>query len=125
MRILVDAQALLWWLDDPSLLSEPARAAMRDGQNEVLVSAATIWEIVIKQALGKLQAPDDLGGAIASCRFATLPVTMPHALAVRVLPAIHRDPFDRMLVAQAMVERTEIVTRDPAILQYEVRCIPA
>jgi len=125
MRVLLDAQALLWWLDDPSLLSEQARAAVRDGRNEVLVSAVTVWEIVIKQALGKLDVPGDLEGAIASSRFATLPVTMQHALLVRGLPAVHRDPFDRMLVAQAMAERAEIVTRDALIGKYPVRCIPA
>lgn len=125
MRILVDAHTLLWWLDDPALLSEAARSAIRDARNDVLVSAATIWEIVIKQALGKLEAPDDLESAISSCRFATLPVTVPHALAVRGLPAINRDPFDRMLVAQAMVEHVEIATRDPMIAKYPLRCIVA
>jgi PIN domain nuclease of toxin-antitoxin system len=125
MRLLVDAHTLLWWLDDPALLSEAARSAIRDARNDVLVSAATIWEIVIKQALGKLQAPDDLQGAISSCRFATLPITVSHALAVRGLPAIHRDPFDRMLVAQAMVEHMEIAARDPVVPKYPVRCIVA
>ena len=125
MRILVDAHTLLWWLDDPSILSEHARSALRDARNEVLVSAATVWEIVIKQALGKLDAPGDIAGAIASSRFATLPITVPHALAVRALPSIHRDPFDRMLIAQALVERMEIVTRDPEIPKYPVSCILA
>lgn len=125
MKLLVDAHTLLWWLDDPALLSEQARLAIRDGGNDVLVSAATIWEIVVKQALGKLDAPEDLADAISASRFATLPVTMPHALAVRWLPAIHRDPFDRMLIAQAMVEQLEIVTRDQAIPKYAVRCIIA
>jgi len=125
MRLLVDAHTLLWWLDDPALLSEAARSAIRDARNEVLVSAATIWEIVIKQALGKLKAPDDLEVAISSCRFATLPITVPHALAVRGLPAIHRDPFDRMLVAQAMAEHLQIVTRDTTLPKYPVRCLVA
>jgi PIN domain nuclease of toxin-antitoxin system len=125
MRFLVDAHTLLWWLDDPALLSAPAQSAIRDGRNDILVSAATIWEIVIKQALGKLEAPDDLDGAISSCRFTPLPVTMPHALAVRGLPPIHRDPFDRLLVAQAMVERAEILTRDPTIPKYPVPCLIA
>ena len=124
-RLLIDTHALLWWLEDPSTLSVEARSAILDARNEVLVSSATVWEIIIKQALGKLDAPDDLEEAIAACRFVALPVTIPHALAIRTLPAIHRDPFDRMLIAQAQVERLEIVTRDTAIRSYPVQSIIA
>ena len=125
MRVLLDTHVLLWWLDDPSLLSVEAQAAIRDGRNEVLVSAVTVWEIVIKKGLGKLEAPDDLESELVSSRFAALPITVPHALAVRALPEIHGDPFDRMLVAQALIDRLTIVTRDPAIHRYPVPCIAA
>ena len=89
------------------------------------MSSATVWEIVIKQALGKLDAPDDLDQAIAASKFVQLPVTISHALALRTLPALHRDPFDRMLIAQALVEKLEIVTRDPVVLTYPVPHIVA
>lgn len=125
MRLLLDTHALLWWLDDPSLLSDDARSAVRDGENEVLVSAATAWEIVVKQALGRLDAPEDLEAVLRDCRFEALPVTIPHALALRALPPIHRDPFDRMLIAQTMTEGLRIVTRDETILRYPVTHIVA
>ncbi len=98
MNLLLDTHVLLWWLDDPSTLSDRAESAIRDPDNNVLVSAATVWEIIIKKAIGKLDAPDDLDQALRDCGFAALPVTVPHALAVRSLPTHHRDPFDRMLV---------------------------
>jgi PIN domain nuclease of toxin-antitoxin system len=120
MTLLLDTHAFLWWLDDPSLLSPAAREAIGDGRNTVYVSAAVVWEIVIKKALGKLDAPDDLGGAMAANRFLPLPVTVPHALAVASLPNVHRDPFDRLLVAQAVHEGIKIVSRDPNVLLYGV-----
>ncbi len=121
MNLLLDTHVLLWWLDDPARLSEASRAAIRDGKNAAYVSAATVWEIVIKKALGKLDTPDDLEGVLRTCRFTPLPVTIAHALAVRSLPPHHRDPFDRMLVAQAICDGLTLVTRDPEILLYPVQ----
>ena len=121
MNLLLDTHVLLWWLDDPTRLSEASRTAIRDGKNTVYVSAAAVWEIVIKKALGKLDAPDDLDEVLRTCRFTPLPVTIAHALAVRSLPTHHRDPFDRMLVAQAICEGLTVVTRDPQILLYPVQ----
>src|SRR5262245_8316684 len=112
MTLLLDTHVLLWWLDDPALLSEPAREAISNGKNTVYVSAAIVWEIVIKRSLGKPQAPDDLEEAITKNRFLPLPVTIAHAQAVESLPAVHRDPFDRMLIAQAKHERLKVVSRD-------------
>ncbi len=111
MSLLLDTHVLLWWLKDPALLSEGARNAIEDGENLVYVSAAVAWEIAIKRALGKLQA-GNLEEAITENQFLTLPVTVSHALAVEKLPDHHRDPFDRMLVAQAMSERLTLVSRD-------------
>ena len=99
--------------------------AIEDAGNEVMVSAATVWEIVIKKALGKLDAPDDFEAAVDACRFVRLPVTFAHALTVRDLPSVHRDPFDRMLVAQAIVEGLTLVTRDSNVLRYPVPSIEA
>ncbi len=125
MTLLLDTHAFLWWLDDPSLLSKPARKAIADGKNTVYVSAAVVWEISIKKALGKLKAPDDLEAAMTANRFLPLPVTIPHALAVQSLPGIHRDPFDRLLIAQAKHEGFKLVSRDSNVPLYGVPYIVA
>ncbi|MBU4271307.1 MAG: type II toxin-antitoxin system VapC family toxin [Planctomycetes bacterium] len=125
MRLLLDTHVLLWWLDDPTQISEEAISAVQNPENAVYVSAATAWEIVIKKALGKLDAPDNLGEALDDCRFSTLSVTIEHAQAIRELPIHHHDPFDRMLVAQTKVEGLTIVTRDSEILRYPVPHLPA
>ncbi len=120
MNLLLDTHVLLWWLDDPSVLSKTAETAIRDLDNIVLVSAATFWEIVIKKAIGKLDAPDDLDQVLLDCGFTPLPVTVRHAIAVGSLPSHHRDPFDRMLVAQAMTEGLTVISRDAIVLRYPV-----
>lgn len=104
MKLLIDTHVLLCWLDDPALLSLAARDAIADPANDVQVSAAVVWEIVIKAGLGKLAIPLDLDDVIRRSGFRYLPVDVAHALAIRNLPNHHRDPFDRMLVAQAVVE---------------------
>jgi PIN domain nuclease of toxin-antitoxin system len=118
MTLLLDTHAFLRRLDDPQLLSEAAREAIGDGRNTVHLSAVVAWEITIKRALGKLDAPDDLEAAMAANRFLPLPITVSHALAVRDLPDHHRDPFDRLLIAQALVEGFTLVSRDPLVLRY-------
>lgn len=125
MTLLLDTHVFLWWLDDPSQLSKAAMKAIGDGKNTVYVSAAVVWEISIKKALGKLDAPDDLEAAMAANRFLPLPVTIPHALAVQTLPDVHRDPFDRLLVAQAKHEGFKLVSRDPNVPLYSVAHIVA
>ena len=120
MTLSLDTHAFLWWLDDPQLLSKAARKAIGDGKNNVYISAAVIWEITIKMALGKLDAPDDLEAAMAANRFLPLPVTVKHALAVRSLPDHHRDPFDRLLIAQARHEGFKFVSRDRHVASYGV-----
>ncbi len=125
MTLLLDTHVLLWWLDDPKLLSKAAQRAIREGGNTVYVSAAVVWEIAIKKALGKLTAPDDLEAPMTASRFLPLPITIPHALAVLTLPDHHRDPFDRMLIAQALHEKLRLVTRDQDIQKYPVPLIIA
>ncbi len=120
MTLLLDTCVFLWWLDDPRRLSRAARKAIGDGKNTVDISAAVVWEIAIKRALGKFDAPRDLEGAMASNRFLPLPVTIPHALAVETLPNHHRDPFDRMLIAQARREGFKLVSRDHHVPLYGV-----
>jgi len=125
MTLSLDTHALLWWLDDPKLLSKEARQAIGNGKNTVYVSAAVVWEIVIKKSLGKLDTPDDLEAAMAANRFLPLPVTIPHALAVLSLPDHHRDPFDRILIAQARHEGFKFVSRDSNVPLYGVPHIVA
>ena len=121
MNLLLDTHILLWWLADDPGLSEKQRSAIADPANVVYVSAASAWEIAIKKALGKLIAPNDLGAALIASELEQLPITGTHAEAVGDLPLHHRDPFDRMLIAQAGVEDLTVVTGDPIFAQYEVR----
>ena len=127
MRALLDTHAFLWWSGDDPQLSVPARQAVAASENEVYVSAASAWEIAIKMALGRLRAPADLEGFFAEemrrSAFRPLCMHVGHGLAVRALPDHHRDPFDRILVAQAQIERVPIVTADPMISRYGVETI--
>ena len=125
MKLLLDTHVVLWWLEDPLLLSMAARQAIADPTNEVLVSAATCWEIALKRGLGKLTAPADLRGALLSCGFTELDVTTAHALATESLMMHHRDPFDRMLIAQALVEGATLVSRDSSVVAYGIPTITA
>lgn len=120
MTLSLDTHVFLWWLDDPQLLSRAARKAIGDGKNTVYVSAAVVWEIAIKRALGKLDAPHDLEAAMAANHFLPLAVTVPHVLAVAALPRRHRDPFDRLLIAQAHHEGFKFVSRDCYAALYGV-----
>jgi PIN domain nuclease of toxin-antitoxin system len=125
MTLLLDTHAFLWWLDDPQKLSKAARKAISDGKNTVYISAAVAWEIAIKRALGKLEAPDDLESAITANRFLPLPISIAHTQALRFLPDHHRDPFDRLLIAQARHEGFRLVSRDPHVPHYGVSHIVA
>lgn len=120
MNLLLDTHVLLWWLDDHPALGEEARAAIREGHNLVFVSAASAWEIAIKRALGKLEAPDDLEEAVVASRFQSLPITLGHAQSVGRLPRHHDDPFDRMLIAQAHTEQLTVITHDKRFGAYHV-----
>jgi PIN domain nuclease of toxin-antitoxin system len=116
--LLLDAHALLWWLDDSPELGGQARAAIADPLNDVLISAATVWEIEIKRALGKLEAPAGLVDALEPAGLGSLPITLRDAESAARLPDFHRDPFDRMLVAQAQRLDAVIVTRDNVFTAY-------
>ena len=116
---------LLWWLADDRALSTTARDAIADGANEVVVSAATAWEIAIKRALGKLDAPDDLAGVVGENDFRALPIDFSHAAVAGALPPHHHDPFDRLLVAQAQNEGLTLVTGEVRIGAYAVDVMAA
>ena len=122
-RLLLDTQALLLALADDPELAPSARSAIADPANEVFVSAVSIWEIAIKRALGKLKAPGGIAALVEESGFQELVVTSFHAEQAGGLPMHHRDPFDRMLVAQAQAEGLTIVTSDRRIPQYGVRTI--
>ena len=119
MRLLLDTHALLWWLADRGL-TDHARDVIADPGNLVMVSAASAWEISIKQALGKVSAPDDLEQQVEESGFTPLPISIAHGLAAGRLPRHHDDPFDRMLIAQAVGESLTIVTHDKRFSSYNV-----
>jgi PIN domain nuclease of toxin-antitoxin system len=118
MNLSLDTHVLLWTLSIPERLSKAARNAIEDPANIVFVSAAAVWEIEIKAALGKLRAPSDLLHQLAAANFQELPITIAHALALKQLPNLHRDPFDRIMLAQAKAAGLMFVTADPEVLQY-------
>ncbi len=120
MRLLLDTHVLLWWLADDPNLGEEARAGVSAPDSAVYVSAATVWEISIKQSLGKLDAPTDLLRQIELSRFEPLSITAAHAYTAGALPRHHDDPFDRMLVAQAMTEGLTLLTRDSRMGRYGI-----
>jgi PIN domain nuclease of toxin-antitoxin system len=120
---LLDTHALLWWLSDDTALKPEAREAISDPSNIIYVSAASAWEISIKKALGKLDAPDDLHVALLVNHFQPLSITITHATSAGQLPRHHDDPFDRMLIAQAQAEQLTIVTHDTIFRPYGIPII--
>jgi PIN domain nuclease of toxin-antitoxin system len=123
VSLLLDTHVLLWWLEG-SRLTEAVVARIADPGQLVLVSAASIWEAAIKGSLGKLETPEALGVAAIEEGFKPLPITFDHAERAGSLPPHHRDPFDRMLVAQALTERLTLVTHDPAFRPYGLDLLP-
>ncbi len=124
MRLLLDTHVLLWWLADDPALSEQARQLIAN-EPEVFVSAASAWEIAIKRALGKLEAPEDLLEVLDTGGIVRLPIDFEHAITAGALPRHHDDPFDRMLVAQAQREGLALMTSDARIARYAVAVLPA
>lgn len=125
MRLLLDTHVLLWCLADDPTLPENIRNTVVDSSNNVFVSAASGWEIAIKKAIGKLEAPDDLPEAILTCRFEPLSITLAHAMKAGSLSRHHDDPFDRMLIAQSILEGCTLVTRDRRMNAYGIPILPA
>lgn len=123
MKLLLDTHAALWWLSGSDEVGDEAVRRLTDRSNQVLLSAAVVWEIAIKRSLGKLRAPDDLADTLLGAGALPLPVNLAHAAAVERLAWHHRDPFDRLLVAQAIVEGAALVTRDAALRAYGVEVV--
>ena len=124
-RLLLDSHALLWSLQGGQRLSAETYRAIHDPDNEVFVSVVAVWELAIKRVSGKLEAPENLEASIIGQGYTNLPVTFRHAEIAASLPLIHRDPFDRMLVAQAQAEGLTLVTDDSQIARYDVSLMPA
>lgn len=124
-RLLLDTHVLLWWLGGDPRLGPQAVAVIADPHNEVYVSAASTWEISIKVAIGKLQVPDNMSSIIDEEGFSPLPISPYHGDQAGQLPEYHKDPFDRMLVAQAQAEGLILMTQDQAVMQYPVRTMAA
>jgi len=123
MRLLLDTHVLIWW-DEGARLRRTARDAIRDA-DQVYVSAVTGWEITIKTALGRLRPTRTVAEAVGDSGFEELPLRLRHAEALAGLPLHHRDPFDRMLVAQALADGLTVVTRDASFQRYDVAVLPA
>ncbi|MGW1185299.1 type II toxin-antitoxin system VapC family toxin [Streptomyces drozdowiczii] len=123
MKMLLDTYVVLWWLDDSPELAEEVKHLL-DTEPSVFVSAVTPWEISIKQSLGKLHGPADLAERVRDSQFTSLPITAGHGVRAGRLPEHHRDPFDRILIAQAQTEGMTILTRDKWIPSYDVRVMP-
>lgn len=123
--LLLDTCALLTWAQDPRNLNDQARILIANGRQRVFVSAASVWEIAIKTNIGKMTAPQDIPLLLSSNRFLELPITNAHALATSKLPVHHKDPFDRLLIAQTQVENLVLVTTDKKIAEYDIDVLAA
>ncbi|CAD7773347.1 PIN domain protein [Candidatus Methanoperedenaceae archaeon GB50] len=127
MRVLLDTHTFLWWISNDTRLSSRAREIISNGNNELLLSAASGWEITIKVRLGRLQLPYEperfIPEQLVINAIQSLPIKISHALHTYSLPIYHRDPFDRIIIAQAQLEGLPILTSDPQIAKYKVEII--
>jgi PIN domain nuclease of toxin-antitoxin system len=123
LKLLLDTHAALWWLSGDERFGEEAARQLTDETNQVLLSAAVVWEVAIKRSLGKLNAPADFAPTLLDAGAQALAVTIDHAAAVEHLPRHHRDPFDRILVAQAHIERAALVSHDDVLRPYGVSLV--
>ena len=125
MSLLLDSHVLVWFATADRALAADVSAAIRDEDTAAAVSIASVWELEIKRAKGLLELPQDVGTQLDAAGFDLLDVTLAHVVCAAELPSHHRDPFDRLLVAQARTERLTLVTADRAIAAYDVRIMPA
>lgn len=125
MRLLADSHVLVFWLENPAQLVPAARAAITSGRNQVFFSAASVWELGLKQAKGKLRMPAGWVELLRADGFSELPLTVAHAEACQDLPLLHGDPFDRVLLAQARAEGAVLVTRDEILHRYGIPTLEA
>jgi PIN domain nuclease of toxin-antitoxin system len=123
VQLLIDSHAFIWWSESSPALGGAAGAAIADPANEVLISTAGLWELSIKAGLGRLALPDDLEIMVSNQGFSVLAITFAHLRRFRGLPRLHRNPFDRMMIAQALAEGIPIATVDRAFAAYGVQTV--
>lgn len=127
MSYLLDTHVFLWWILDDPRLNQNARGILKESQNEIYISSVSIWEISIKVGLKRLKLPSRskqfFQKEISKNNFSVLSITIEHSLAIMALPKIHRDPFDRMLIAQAMEEKLTLITDDKIVKKYKVKTV--
>jgi PIN domain nuclease of toxin-antitoxin system len=123
LKLLLDTHAALWWLGGDEQFGETAARRLTDETNQVLLSAVVVWEVAIKRSLGKLEAPDDFAPTLLGAGAQALTISLDHAAGVERLPWHHRDPFDRLLVAQASIEGAVIVSQDEKLRPYGVTLV--
>ena len=125
MRVLLDTHVALWWFNAPALLADETRATLEDPETTAFLSAASVWEAATKAAAGRLVLPTPMPDAARRSGVLELAVGWAHAQRAAELPPIHRDPFDRFIVAQAVVENLVLITRDAVLTRYPVATMPA
>jgi PIN domain nuclease of toxin-antitoxin system len=123
VRLLIDSHTLIWWRVGSPALGVAARSAIADPANEVLISIAALWELTIKESSGKLTLPDDLETMVADEGFSVLGVSFAHLRSFGTLPRLHRDPFDRMMIAQSLSDGVPIATADRVFAAYGVQIV--
>jgi hypothetical protein len=125
MSYLLDTHTFIWWIEDNLNLSYQSKQIISNPNNLIFISAVNTWEITIKKSLGKLNVPGNLEEIILQCGFDVLPITIKHTLYIENLDKHHDDPFDRLLISQAIIENLTIITRDEKIIKYKVPYILA
>ena len=125
MKYLVDTHIFIWWMKQDKRIKKEIKSILQDPQNYIYLSIATVWEIVIKKKIGKLKIPHDWKVTLKESNFLLLPISLEHVYKLENLPLHHRDPFDRMLVSQAIVENATLITGDNKLWQYDVALLKA
>jgi PIN domain nuclease of toxin-antitoxin system len=120
VHLLIDTHALMWWREDSPQLSPRARREIADPDNEIFVSVVTLWEIILKRSAGRLNFPDDLEQVLREDSFTLMPINFHHLRTIERLPFLHKDPFDRMLIAQATAEGIPLITKDRGLSRYGI-----
>jgi PIN domain nuclease of toxin-antitoxin system len=121
VRLLLDANSFLWWTTDPDRLPSLSQEAIADEENNIIVGVGSLWEIAIKRSLGKLHFPHDLETVLRDEEFGLLSISYAHLSALEALPLHHRDPFDRLLIAQSIAEDLPVITNDRFFALYDVK----
>ncbi|MBI2009799.1 MAG: type II toxin-antitoxin system VapC family toxin [Candidatus Chisholmbacteria bacterium] len=122
-RYLIDTNVLIWWMADSPRLSENIKNLLINSQSEIFLSVVSVWEVVIKKQVGKLRPPRDWKITLEKQKFEILTLDLPHVFYLEKLPFLHKDPFDRMLVAQALSEKLTLITADEKLRQYRVKVL--